>query len=436
LGDKKGPPTLALDGGSVKKKLIFKAPVLTRSGYGEQSRFALRALRSREDLFDIYIQPLSWGATSWINTDSPEREWIDNCIEKTVAYVQQGGQFDISFQVTIPNEWERIAPINIGYTAGIETTKVAHQWIEKSHEVNKIIVVSNHAKNVFQDTVYQAVHNETGQTLQLQLQTPIVTVNYPAKKFENLPSLDLELDFDINFLCVSQWGPRKNVPNTVKWFVEEFMDDEVGLVVKTNLAKNCLIDRVRVQGQLKELLDQYPDRKCKVYLLHGDMDDEEMHSMYTHDKISALVHLAHGEGFGLPLFESAYSGLPVVATGWSGQLDFLVDESANDRFYNVAFDLNHVPDQVVWEGVLIKESMWAYPREQSAKQKMRQCYDDLFNKVEGSIACDACNFANEVQERFNEEKQYAEMVAPVLEFIETEEEKEWRGLLDQVVEYE
>ena len=62
----------------MKKKIILKGPVLTRSGYGEQSRFALRALRSREDLYDIYIQPLQWGRTSWIAQQDEEREYIDN----------------------------------------------------------------------------------------------------------------------------------------------------------------------------------------------------------------------------------------------------------------------------------------------------------------------------------------------------------------------
>ena len=80
----------------MRRKIILKAPVLTRSGYGEQSRFALRSLRSREDLFDIYIQPLRWGQTSWINENTEERRWIDQTIEKTIGYIQQGGQFDIS----------------------------------------------------------------------------------------------------------------------------------------------------------------------------------------------------------------------------------------------------------------------------------------------------------------------------------------------------
>ena len=37
----------------MRKKILVSGPVLTASGYGEQARFALRALRSREDLFDI-----------------------------------------------------------------------------------------------------------------------------------------------------------------------------------------------------------------------------------------------------------------------------------------------------------------------------------------------------------------------------------------------
>ena len=81
----------------MQKKIILKAPLLTRSGYGEQSRYALRALRSREDLFDIYIQPLQWGQTSWISTMNEERAWIDQAIEKTIGFVQQGGQFDNQF---------------------------------------------------------------------------------------------------------------------------------------------------------------------------------------------------------------------------------------------------------------------------------------------------------------------------------------------------
>ena len=79
----------------MKKKVILVGPVLTRSGYGEQARFALRALKSRPDLFEVFIKPLKWGQTSWITEDTPERRWIDEPIEKTIGSLQQGGQFDL-----------------------------------------------------------------------------------------------------------------------------------------------------------------------------------------------------------------------------------------------------------------------------------------------------------------------------------------------------
>ena len=81
----------------MRKKILLKGPVLTRSGYGEQTRFALRSLRSRTDLFDVYIQPLQWGNTSWLATTDSERAFIDQTIEKTIGHMQGGGQFDISF---------------------------------------------------------------------------------------------------------------------------------------------------------------------------------------------------------------------------------------------------------------------------------------------------------------------------------------------------
>ena len=74
MGNKKELSTMALNGGSCKmKKILLKGPLLTRSGYGEQARFALRSLQSRPDLFDIYIQPITWGNTSWLPDDDPER---------------------------------------------------------------------------------------------------------------------------------------------------------------------------------------------------------------------------------------------------------------------------------------------------------------------------------------------------------------------------
>ena len=262
-------------------------------------------------------------ATGWIMEDDEERAWMDARIKEAALYAQSGGQFDISIQVTVPNEFERMAPVNIGVTAGIETTKVSPAWLEKANIMDRIITISEHSKKTFVDTEYHAEHPETKQKISLCCTSPVEIVHYPAKTFDQLPDLGLKFDHDFNFLVVAQDGPRKNLRNTIKWFVEENIDQRVGLVVKTFIKNNCLTDRKHTEDFVHKVLKKYPERKCKVYLLHGDMSEPEMHALYVHPQIKCLVSLSHGEGFGLPLFEASYSGLPIITTGWSGQCDFL-----------------------------------------------------------------------------------------------------------------
>jgi|TARA_R110002110_G_scaffold42939_5_gene134121 glycosyltransferase involved in cell wall biosynthesis len=393
----------------MKQKIVVRGPVLSQSGYGEQARFALRALRSREDLFDIYVIPVNWGQTGWISTRDEEREWIDKKIAEAHIYTQNGGQFDMSLQVTIPNEWERMAPINIGYTAGIETTKVAPVWLQKANEMDRIIVVSNHSKKGFEETVYQGTNNQTGEAVALNCTTPVTSVNYPVRKFDK-KSLNLKLDYNFNYLAISQWGPRKNFDNLIDWFVEENFDQEVGLVLKTSIRNNCLIDRVETENKLKYILSKHENPKCKIYLLHGDLTGEEMTGLYQHPKIKALISTAHGEGFGLPLFEAAYNGLPVAVVGWSGQCDFLYmpdkrrsSSKPKSMFAAIDYELKNVQPEAVWEHVIQGDSQWAFPSEGSYKRRLRELRTDYprFKK-------NAKKLQKHILENFTEEGKYEE----------------------------
>ena len=186
------------------KKILIKGPVLSQSGYGEQARFALRSMRTMESAgqCEIYIIPTAWGQTSWINGVTEERTYIDQAIAKTHVYTQQGGQFDASIQVGIPNEWQRLAPINIGYTAGIETTKVSPLWLQKANEMDKIIVVSEHSRDVFKNTMYQGRHPETNLVTSLSTNTPISVVNYPVKN-PGKKTIKLDLHYKFNYLAVA-----------------------------------------------------------------------------------------------------------------------------------------------------------------------------------------------------------------------------------------
>tara|TARA_R100001509_G_scaffold143224_1_gene98874 strand:+ start:4473 stop:5714 length:1242 start_codon:yes stop_codon:yes gene_type:complete len=407
----------------MKQKVLVRGPVLTQSGYGEQCRFAIRSLRSREDLFDIYIIPTTWGQTSWISINNEERSWIDSVIAKTHTYTQSGGVFDLSVQVTIPNEWERLAPINIGYTAGIETTKIAPQWIEKASIMDKIIVVSNHSKEVYENTSYQSQNPQTGKSVVYQCTTPISVVNYPVRNVEK-ENIDLDLEYDFNYLAISQWGPRKNFDNLINWFIEENFDREVGLVLKTSIRNNSLIDRNHTEKRLQSIVKSHGDIKCKVYLIHGDLSDEQMVGIYNHPKIKCLISTTHGEGYGLPLFEAAAAGLPIICSGWSGQRDFLYISNKKSKnnlkpmFLEVEYDLRNVQTQAVWEGVIQPDSQWCFPKEASFKKKLREIRTNY--KKNKKVAT---NLRKHIVENFTEDKMYSDFVSSVQQVFKTREEE-------------
>ena len=410
MGNKKELQWNSFYGGSVKKKILVRAPILSQSGYGEQSRFALRALRSREDLFDIFIVPIAWGKTGWIWEETEFRAWMDERITLTQVLIQRKElKVDMSLQITIPNEFERLAPINIGYTAGIETNKCSPQWLPKCNEMDKVLVVSKHGKTSLVDTVAQATNQQTGETVNYSVDVPVEVVWENTVRAEPEPINEMQLKHDFNFLAVSQISPRKNFDNMVRWFVEQFYDEEVGFVIKTNIASNSRIDWEYLQNKMTHILSEYKDRKCSVYLLHGDLTAGQMTGLYQHEKIKGMINIAHGEGFGLPMFEAAREALPITTIGWSGQLDFL---HHNDKAYfnEVNFTIKPVDQTAVWPGVIERDAMWAAADQGSYKMALRKAhknYDELKKQAEELQAI--------VNDKFSDEKLFAGFVDQLVE---------------------
>jgi hypothetical protein len=123
-------------------------------------------------------------------------------------------------------------------------------------------------------------------------------------------------------------------------------DKRPGLIVKTSHAGFSVIDREETRRKIDEVLKSFGDKCPSVYLIHGDMEETDMSNLYHHPKVKAMISFAKGEGYGRPMAEFTLTGKPIIASGWSGQLDFLpaenavllegsltqVDESAADQF--------------------------------------------------------------------------------------------------------
>lgn len=363
-------------------KILLEAPIFTSSGYGEHSRLVLRSLLDMKSTeLDIYLQPLAWGATSWCSTDKDLNQKAKEMFYRNEQYKSQFGDkasYDVQIHVGIPNEFTKKAPYSVCVTAGIETDKVSPEWILRTHKgIDKIIVPSEHAKAGFVNTLYDA-RDDKGNELKIGCASPVDVVPYPYKEHKHT-DLELSLDTKFNFLVVAMQGPRKNLGNTISWFLDVFENDpDVGLVLKIGHGKNNQIDKEITLNFINSLLSKRVERKCKVYLLHGNLTDAEMSSLYADKNIHALVSLSHGEGYGLPIFEAACQGLPVIATDWSAHVEFLTGEIIENKkkknkklFAKVEYDLANIHPSVVWKDILIAESKWAYPRESSYKRQLK-----------------------------------------------------------------
>jgi glycosyltransferase involved in cell wall biosynthesis len=87
------------------------------------------------------------------------------------------------------------------------------------------------------------------------------------------------------------------------------------------------MDRREILQRIDIIKKSIPsDNLPNIYVIHGELSDSEMSSLYNHDKVKAMVSLTKGEGFGRPLLEFSLTDKPVIATGWSGHIDFLKRE--------------------------------------------------------------------------------------------------------------
>jgi glycosyltransferase involved in cell wall biosynthesis len=97
-------------------------------------------------------------------------------------------------------------------------------------------------------------------------------------------------------------------------------------------------------------------------------DREQLRAWFGTPDVYAALHRA--EGFGLPLAEAMLAGYPVVATGWSGNMEFM---TAADSF-PVGYRLVPVDDpEMRYSGV---GARWAEPDVEEAAALLRRLYED------------------------------------------------------------
>jgi glycosyltransferase involved in cell wall biosynthesis len=376
----------------MKQLCAISCPIDTYSGYGARSRDFFKALYElKKDEWDFQILSQRWGVTPWGYIENNEKEWgwLNDLLNNTGQLHRQP---DVWIQVTIPNEFQPIGKYNIGITAGIETTLCDPSWIEGVNKMSITLVSSEHSKKVFQESKFEK-KDPQGRTVGLvKLEKPVEVLfegvdlnkyffveDKDLKKTELVKSLD-QIEESFCFLFVGHWlqgeigEDRKNTGLMLKTFLETFQNkkEKPALILKTSSAGSSIMDRHDILKKIDAIRNSVGSNLPNVYLLHGEMSDEEINNLYNHKKVKAMFNLTKGEGFGRPILEFAMAKKPIIVSAWSGHMDFL----KQDLTCLLGGELKNVHPSASVQNMILQESQWFNPNVDQAKYYLKEVYEN------------------------------------------------------------
>lgn len=164
---------------------------------------------------------------------------------------------------------------------------------------------------------------------------------------------------EFKFIHISSCFPRKGIESLIEAFCMAFnANDNVSLVVKT--FANPHNNTEEILKEIKSKYTNHPD----IIIVNKDLPDSELKYLLEHCDV--LVAPSKCEGFGLPFAEAMISRIPVITTGWSGQLDFCTEENSYLVDYHFSYAKTHMN---------LFDSIWAEPNIESLKNAMIESYN-------------------------------------------------------------
>jgi 2-polyprenyl-3-methyl-5-hydroxy-6-metoxy-1,4-benzoquinol methylase/glycosyltransferase involved in cell wall biosynthesis len=177
----------------------------------------------------------------------------------------------------------------------------------------------------------------------------------PSRSVFGLPKDKFLFLFMFDFMSIME---RKNPLGLINAFKKAFKPrDNAMLVLKFSHAESYPVEWQALQQATKS---------PNIKVIHGVLSRTEINSLTN--LCDCYVSLHRSEGFGLTLAEAMSLAKPVIATGYSGNMDFMTATNSflvNHRL--VTLDQDYPPYQ--------KGSVWADPDQHHAAHLMRLVYE-------------------------------------------------------------
>jgi glycosyltransferase involved in cell wall biosynthesis len=154
---------------------------------------------------------------------------------------------------------------------------------------------------------------------------------------------------------------RKNPSAAIEAFRKAFgSDPTTRLIVKASNLSSF--------PEGRRLIESAVNSASNVVLIDKILSDAERGALY--DQADAVMSLHRSEGFGLTLAEAMLRGLPVVATNWSGNVDFMNEETG------ILIPCRLIPAEDPQGTYHHPDMMWAEPDIDAAALALRQLRED------------------------------------------------------------
>ncbi len=349
-------------------KVLIRGPLLSVTGYGSHTRQIWKWARSKKN-WDVYASVVPWGTCTYYIDPNAEDGTIGDIMSRTLPLDMKA---DMSLQVQLPDEWDtNLAHKNIGITAGIEGDRCNSTWIDAARNMDRVIVPSEYSKLAFLNGGLDPSHI-------MNVPEAITCGDLVTKEVIELREKLDGLSTDFNFLVFGQItnpqadNDRKNTLNCIKWLCEVFKNNKnVGIVLKTNMGRMTCQDRQVTINNINAVIHNvregmYP----RIHIMHGLMDKEEIGEIFRHPKMKALLAPTRGEGWGLPILDAAASGLPVIATGCTGHVDFM----KHVKYLDIKYTYRDVPEQNIDGRIWVPGCRWVEPSPDHFKSRVKKFF--------------------------------------------------------------
>jgi FkbM family methyltransferase len=266
------------------------------------------------------------------------------------------------------------AAYRIGRTM-FETDRIAPEWVAACNQMDEIWVPS--AFNV--ETFAQSGVERDKLVV---VPEAVDEVEFNPDKHTPLP---LPNRARFNFLAIFEWSSRKAWDVLLAAYLREFSAaDDVCLYLRTyQFSKpdgdpsGAIWSLIRDHAAKLELGDKpWP----RIHLIAEQIPQADLPRLYK--AADCLVAPSRGEGWGRPHHEAMMMGLPVIATRWSGNTEFMNEENSFLLDYELVEAKYLEPELFHYRG-----HRWANPSETHLRATMRRVVEDPeMAREKGSIA--------------------------------------------------